>query len=60
MKYANNIFFLKKYFTKKRAKNQKLVKTIVFKKLLTFSMIIYYLLFPTNLLIKKKIGRKDV
>jgi hypothetical protein len=58
MKYANNIFFLKKYFTKKRAKNQKLVKTIVFKKLLTFSMIIYYLLFPTNLLIKKKLVEK--
>ena len=58
MKYANNIFFFLIYFTKKRAKNQKLVKTIVFKKLLTFSMIIYYLLFPTNLLIKKKLVEK--
>ena len=58
MKYAKNITFLNKYFSKKRTKNQKIIISIVFKKIVTFSMIIYYLLFPTNFLIKKKLVEK--
>ena len=56
MKYAHNIS--KKLFFRKQTKNQKLVKSIVFKKVLTFSFIIYYLLFPTNFLIRKKLVEK--
>ena len=57
MKSAENIFS-KKLFNKQKGKNPKLIKTLVFKKVLTFSIIIYYLLFPTNFLIRKKLIEK--
>ena len=55
MNSTKQITFFKKYFNKNYSKRQKLKLRMVLKKIMTFITIIYFLIWPTNFLIKKKL-----
>ena len=55
MNSPKQISFFKNYFDKQKAKNYKIKLHMFLKKVMTFLTIIYFLLWPTNFLIKKKL-----
>ena len=55
MNSPKQISFFKNYFDKQKAKNHKIKLHMFLKKVMTFLTIIYFLLWPTNFLIKKKL-----
>ena len=58
MKENKNYSFLKTFFMKQKKKNQKFKLRLFIKKIMTFITIIYFLLWPTNSLIRKKLVEK--
>jgi len=55
MKAKKTLPFLKTFFIKQQKKNPKIKLSLFIKKVMTFLTIIYFLLWPTNSLIKKKL-----
>ena len=58
MKENKNDSFLKTFCIKQKKKNQKFKIRLFIKKIMTFITIIYFLLWPTNSLIRKKLVEK--
>ena len=58
MKENKSYSFLKTFFMKQKKKNQKFKLRLFIKKIMTFITIIYFLLWPTNSLIRKKLVEK--
>ena len=55
MKAQKRVSFLKSFFINNSKKNQKIKLSLFIKKVMTFLTIIYFLIWPTNSLIKKKL-----
>ena len=58
MKENKSYSFLKTFFMKQKKKNQKFKLRLFIKKIMTFITIIYFLLWPTNSLIRNKLVQK--
>ena len=55
MKAKKTVPFLKTFFIKQQKKNPKIKLSLFIKKVMTFLTIIYFLVYPTNSLIKQKL-----